>query len=268
MIPSWKSYAFWLLIISLFAFLLERIVPWRKQKALRPQLMQDIFWLVFNGYYLAVLFSPMFNFVSGTFEQFLISIGLPSPSSVNFANAFPFWAQVVFLLLLQDLIEWGVHNLLHRVPFLWELHKLHHSIHTMDWIGNFRFHWLEVFVYKSLKYLPLALLGFNGQAVLIVAVFATLIGHLNHSNVPISWGPLKYIFNSPKMHIWHHDVKMHRKYGQNFGIVFSMWDWLFGTAYMPEGQPEKIGFEGEEDYPDSLPMRFLYPLSKIFKRTS
>ncbi len=261
-----KSYTFWLIVVSLFCFLLERIIPWRKQKILRPELAQDIFWLIFNGYYLAVLFSPLFNWASSSFSAFIVSLGFPSPSSLNFVNDFPFGLQVVILLVFQDFIEWGVHNLLHRVPLLWEFHKLHHSIHTMDWIGNFRFHWLEVFVYKSIKYLPLALMGFDGNAVLVVAVFATLIGHLNHSNIPWSYGPLKYIFNSPKMHIWHHDEEMHLPAGQNFGIVLSIWDWIFRTAYMPEGQPKRIGFKGDEEFPKNVVFRFLYPASKFFKK--
>jgi len=48
------------------------------------------------------------------------------------------------------------HNLLHRVPWLWTFHKVHHSITTMDWIGNWRFHWMEIVVYKTLQWLPLA----------------------------------------------------------------------------------------------------------------
>ncbi len=266
MIFNINSYLFWLIAISIFCFLLERIIPWRKQNAVRPQLLQDFFWLIFNGYYLAVLFSPLFRFASETFGSLFHLLDLPSPESVNLVNTFPFFAQVIFLLVFQDFIEWCVHNLLHRIPALWELHKLHHSIHTMDWIGNFRFHWAEVFVYKSIKYLPLALMGFNGKALLAVAVFATLIGHLNHSNIPLSWGPLKYLFNSPKMHIWHHDVEMHLPYGQNFGIVLSVWDWLFGTAYMPAGQPEKIGFKSDEKFPDNLPARFVYPAGKLLRR--
>ena len=75
-------------------------------------------------------------------------------------------------------------------------------------------------------------MGFNYDAALAVAVFATLVGHLNHTNVPFDYGPLKYIFNSPKMHIWHHDVMMHKNSGQNFGIVLSVWDWIFKTAYL------------------------------------
>ena len=83
-----------------------------------------------------------------------------------------------------------IHNLLHKVSFLWAFHKLHHSIEALDWIGNFRFHWMEVIVYRTLNYLPLVALRVGGQVTLWMAIVATLIGDLNHSKPRISWGGL------------------------------------------------------------------------------
>ncbi|RMF60935.1 MAG: fatty acid hydroxylase family protein, partial [Calditrichaeota bacterium] len=133
-----------------------------------------------------------------------------------------------------------------------------------------RFHWMEIVVYKSISYFPLIVLGVNGDVILWIAIFSTLIGHLNHSNLNISWGPLRYIFNSPGMHVWHHDVILRGQHGKNFAIVFSIWDWLFGTAYMPEGKdaplaPEKLGFDDMDKFPRGLIPRLLYPFIKINK---
>jgi len=66
---------------------------------------------------------------------------LPSPESVHLLSALPLWTQSLLFLVIEDFFEWCVHNLLHRVPWLWEFHKLHHSILELDWIGNFRFGW-------------------------------------------------------------------------------------------------------------------------------
>ncbi len=265
---DFSSYITWLIIISLFCLVLERIVHWRIQKLIRPQLFQDIIWLAFNGYCLAVVFGPLFYFVGNFVGDIFLQIGLPKPEDINLLNTQSFWIQFIVLLIVHDLIEWLVHNGLHRIPFLWEFHKVHHSIHDMDWVGNFRFHWMEVMIYRPAKYIPVAIMGFNDQAVLVVAVFATLVGHLNHANIPFDYGPLKYIFNSPKMHIWHHDVDLHLKSGQNFGIVLSVWDWIFKTSYMPKGQPDKLGFEGDENFPDNILLRAVYPLSKFFYKRS
>jgi sterol desaturase/sphingolipid hydroxylase (fatty acid hydroxylase superfamily) len=167
-------------------------------------------------------------------------------------------------------LEWCVHNLLHRVPWLWEFHKLHHSIEELDWIGNFRFHWMEIVVYQSLTYFPLVILGVDGGVILAIAVAVTLIGHLNHSNLNITWGPLRYVVNSPRMHVWHHDYEWpaDRPYGVNFGIALSLWDWLLGTAYWPapekapQQQPRRLGFHGIERFPRTLLGRLTYPLSR------
>ena len=167
--------------------------------------------------------------------------------------------------VVKDFIEWNIHRLLHLTPWLWEFHKLHHSIEELDWIGNFRFHWGEVVVYKTLSYLPLVILGVDGTVILLMAIVSTLMQDLNHSNLRIDWGPLRYLFNSAKMHVWHHDIIQHGRGGQNFGIVLSVWDWIFGTAYWPadQEQPEQLGFEGmEETYPRSAMARFVYPFVK------
>ena len=65
------------------------------------------------------------------------------------------------------------------------------------------------------------------------------------------------------MHVWHHDVVQHGKGGQNFGLVLSVWDWLFRTVYWPEDRdhPRRLGFEDMQRYPRGLVGRFLYPLS-------
>jgi len=264
-----RGYFFWLLMVSLFCWTLERLTPWRQQqRALRGQIGQDAFFLVFNGHYAGVLIAYLSNWL---IQQMIPLPGgwrIPSPESIQLLSDSPLWAQFAVFLVAKDLLEWGVHNLLHRVPWLWAFHKLHHSIEELDWIGNFRFHWMEIVVYRGLTYLPLVMLGVDGTVILWIAIVSTLIGHLNHANLRIDWGPLRYVVNSPRFHVWHHDVTLHGRYGQNYGIVFSLWDWLFGTAYLPaeEEQPARLGFEGMEAFPRSLPLRLIYPLGDLFRK--
>ncbi len=259
-----RGYFFWLLVVSLFCWILERLWPWRKQqKAFRKGIGQDFFWLIFNGHYAGILLAYISSWLILQLNHFLSDWQIPTPESIHLLATTPLWLQFVVFLVSKDLLEWCVHNLLHRVPWLWEFHKLHHSIEELDWIGNMRFHWMEIVVYKSLTYLPLVMLGVDGRVILWIAVVSTLIGHMNHSNLKISWGPLRYLINSPRMHVWHHDVILRGEHGKNYGIVFSLWDWLFGTAYMPpEGQPQKLGFESMEKFPRGLLPRLIYPLWK------
>jgi len=261
--PIYAQYYFWLTGISLFCFVLERISPWRpQQKAFRKGILQDVLWLVFNGHYLGLLLAIFTGYVVNLFNSFLYKLGVPVPESLALLAAAPLWAQLIIFFILKDFIEWNIHRLLHNIPWLWEFHKLHHSIEELDWIGNFRFHWAEVIVYKTLSYLPLVILGIDGTVILIIAIIGTLMQDLNHANLPISWGPFKYVINSPKMHVWHHDVELHGKGGQNFGIVLSIWDWIFKTVYWPddEEKPRKLGFKDQETtYPEGVLRRFVYP---------
>ncbi|NIP25103.1 hypothetical protein GWN42_14605, partial [candidate division KSB1 bacterium] len=237
--PVYLQYYFWLVAVSLFVFLLERLAPWRReQKVFRKQFWQDLFWLTFNGHYLGLLLALVTGKLILWLNDYLHAAGLPVPEELALMTGAPLWLQFITFFLLKDFLEWNIHRLLHIVPWLWEFHKLHHSIEELDWIGNFRFHWGEVVVYKTLSYLPLVVLGVDGTVILIIAVIGTLMQDLNHANLPFDYGPLKYILNSPKMHVWHHDVEMHGKGGQNFGIVLSVWDWLFGTVYWPADQEQ------------------------------
>ena len=262
MIWDLRGYFFWLLVISLCCWGLERVRPWRReQRALREQVGQDLFWLVFNGHYAGVLMAVAAGWIQGEMIRLAGSDPWSLLEGVRLLAEWPLWGQFLFFLTAKDFCEWCVHNLLHRVSWLWSFHKLHHSIAELDWIGNMRFHWMEIVVYRSLTYLPLVVLGVDGAVILWMAAFSTLIGHLNHANLRISWGPLRYLFNSARMHVWHHDVAMHGKGGQNFAIIFSTWDWLFGTVYWPEEeeQPGELGFEGMEAFPKGLIGRLLYP---------
>lgn len=266
---SWYDYWVWLALISAFIFMWERVLPWRrKQKAFRKFLFQDFIWLIINGHVLGVGLAYITDYTVLNFNQYLKSISVIVPDTVDLLSSQTFLVQLLLFLLIKDFIEWNIHRLLHRNSFLWQFHKLHHSITEMDWIGNMRFHWMEIVVYKSLTYLPLAFLGVKWQILLTGAIVSTLIGHLNHSNLKISWGPLKYIFNSPKMHIWHHDVVIHHtngdggKSGQNFAILLSVWDWIFETAYWPEEkeQPDELGFEDIGLFPENIFLRLIYPV--------
>lgn len=262
-----RGYFFWLLAVSLLCLLLERIRPWRReQKMLRRQFAQDLFWLFFNGHYAGILIAHL--------AAFLFAWAAPAieqVKSLNLVAAQPPWVQFLAFFLLKDLLEWGIHNLLHRVPWLWEFHKLHHSIEELDWIGNFRFHWMEIVVYQGLTYFPLVIFGVEDRVILAIAVVVTLIGHLNHSNLNVSWGPLRFVLNSPRMHVWHHDHDWpaDRPRGVNFGIALSLWDWLFGTAYWPGPdaspgqQPARLGFPGMEAFPRGIVRRFFHPLSLL-----
>ena len=97
---------------------------------------------------------------------------------------------------------------------------------------------------------------------MFVYVFGTARGHFNHANLPVRIGPLKYIFNSPHMHLWHHDASGEGGVAKNYGIVLSVWDWIFRTVHWPEDrQPERLGYPGDEEMPQGFVGQMAWPVS-------
>jgi 3-mercaptopyruvate sulfurtransferase SseA/sterol desaturase/sphingolipid hydroxylase (fatty acid hydroxylase superfamily) len=266
LLQSWWFYPACLALFSVAVFGLEALFKWRRdQPQLRPFLWSDALHLVFNGHFLGlILFGVAAHHVLPRLDDLLAAVGVVDGLYRNAAAAWPVWAQIVVALVVIDFFQWCVHNALHRVPLLWETHKTHHSVQDgeMDWIVSFRFQWTEVVIYRAVLFFPLAWFGFGFEAILFHAVFGTLIGHLNHSNLAWDYGPLKYVLNSPKMHIWHHDYDGDTKTTVNFGIIFSTWDWIFGTARMPEHPPAKLGFRGVETFPRDFFSQMSWPIPR------
>jgi sterol desaturase/sphingolipid hydroxylase (fatty acid hydroxylase superfamily) len=262
--PSWNNYFWWLVGLSLVVWVLEIVFPWRKnQGAIRKDFWLDVFYMFFNFFLFSlIIYNAVSNVAVEAFNDFLGWFGIENLVAVE-VSSWPRWAQLLILFVVADFVQWNVHRLLHRVPTLWEYHKLHHSVEEMGFAAHLRFHWMETIVYKTAQYIPLAMIGFGLDDFFLVHLFTIAIGHLNHANLRISYGPLKYVLNSPTMHIWHHAKKLPEgTYGVNFGLTLSIWDYLFGTAYVPrEGRDERLGFEGMESFPNTLWEQLTYPFS-------
>lgn len=255
------TYWYWLVGTSVFFVLIERVRPARPaQPPLRPQLANDVFYLAFNGHFYAVITGAWIGALA-LWTREVLSPVLPFAVEGGALARLPWMAQFAIFFVASDFLQWCVHNLLHRVPFLWQFHKVHHSIHRMDWIGNFRFHWMELVVYRGFLYVPLALLGGDDSPLFAAAVIATAWGSFNHANVDVGIGPLGYVFNSPRMHLWHHDSSDEGGVSKNYGIVLSAWDWIFRTAYWPRDRaPERIGYPTDAEMPVDLPRQMAFPL--------
>lgn len=255
-------YLGWLVTLSAAFALAERVRPARpSQRAARPQLANDLFYLFFNGHLWSLLTGGLVGGLALAVRESLARASL-LPDHGPLAGR-PFLVQCAAFLLVSDFLQWCVHRLLHAVPSLWSFHKVHHSIQRMDWAGNFRFHWVETIVYRSALYLPLLWLGCDPAPTFAVIVLATAWGHFNHANLDVDLGPLGRVFNSPRMHLWHHDASGEGGAAKNFGIVLSLWDHLFGTAYWPrERAPEHIGYPGDAEMPGDLPRQLAFPLAR------
>ena len=160
----------------------------------------------------------------------------------------------VCLFLAYELAFWVDHYVSHRIPFLWEFHKVHHTAEVLSPITNFRMHPVDSVVFFNILRLFMGAMGGvltylqlgnsfavgGTNAILLVFIFLTV--HLQHSHVWIATtGPLGRVIFSPAHHQIHHsDNPIH--FDKNFGACLSIWDWLFGTLHMPERQRERIHF--------------------------
>jgi len=173
------------------------------------------------------------------------------------------WASVgftVLLVLVWDFSATYAHYLKHRVPALWEFHKVHHSAEVMTPVTALRRHPVDALFGGFVTVL------FTGAAVAVwMLIFGAaepyilfgqvagvylwrLLGYnLRHSHVWISYGPFwSRIFVSPAQHQVHHsDDPAH--YDKNFGHIFAFWDRMFGTLYVPApGERVRFGIEAAE----------------------
>ncbi len=309
--PSWHNYFYWLILVSLFFFGLEILAPWRKQQAVfRKDFWLDVFYMFFNFFLFSlIIYNAASDVVVNLFNDGIIALTGWDMQAANPLRQFPLWAILLIGFVVRDFVQWWVHRLLHRVEWLWRFHKVHHSVEQMGFAAHLRYHWMENVVYRSLEYIPLALLGIGLYDFFIIHIFTLAVGHFNHSNITVSGkvkgavlgallglvvatgtadidlleeptlliqlltiiggagigafvlGPaMKFLFNSPEMHIWHHahDLPDSHRYGVNFGLSLAIWDYLFGTAYIPyNGRDIRLGFPGVEHFPATFGAQFV-----------
>ncbi|RZS93298.1 sterol desaturase family protein [Aquimarina brevivitae] len=260
---SWYHNYFWgLILISVVVWGLELLFPWRKNQAVfRKDFWLDAFYMFFNFFVFAIVISGFYKLIALFFND--LGISATSLAIINTAN-WPMWLQLLVFFIILDFVQWFTHLLLHKYPVLWKYHQIHHSVKEMGFAAHLRYHWMENIFYKPLKTLGVMLLGgFEPEQAYIVHFIAITIGHLNHANLKITWGPLKYIFNNPVMHLYHHAYTLPKgSFGVNFGISLSVWDYLFKTNYIPEDSGTvEIGFPGDE----KIPKDFLGQVSYGFK---
>ena len=252
-VPWYTNYFWGLIAISLFVWILEIVFPWRKEQSVfRKDFWLDGFYMFFNFFIFSIAISGFYRLIQVGFSD----IGITS-KSIAFIDpsTWPMWLQLLVFFIILDFVQWFTHTLLHKYSFLWKFHKVHHSVKEMGFAAHLRYHWMENIFYKPLKtFAVMILFGFEPEQAYIVHFIAITIGHFNHANIKITWGPLKYIINNPVMHLHHHayDVPEGR-YGVNFGISLSLWDYIFKTNYIPEDSGTiDLGFPGVDKFPKNF----------------
>lgn len=144
----------------------------------------------------------------------------------------PLLLQFAEIVLVADLVQYGVHRAFHRVPILWRFHAIHHSSRTLDWLAGSRLHVVDTVSTRGLVMLPVFLLGFTHVALYAYLVFVSFHAVFIHANVRFRFDWLDHVIATPRAHHWHHAVTPVDK---NFAVHLPVLDRLFGTQHLPAG---------------------------------
>ena len=225
----------------------------------------DIGYLFFNVFVFGLVFGwavLSYEFISNGIIAGLVAIAGPvTPSTLP-----PYLTRAVITLMLflaYELGYWFNHWLSHKVPVLWEFHKVHHSAEVLTPLTNFRVHPVYAWIFANILAVSAAVANGFGNYMfgdtahqyalsdtnIILVLFIHAYVHLQHSHMWISFrGVLGRIFVSPAHHQVHHSDNP-RHFDKNFGSCLALWDWMFGTLYVPakEREPLTFGFAGRRD---------------------
>lgn len=170
----------------------------------------------------------------------------------------PFWAQAAIYLVASDFLLYWIHRIFHGAT-LWRYHAIHHSGEEVDWTTTYRFHPINLALQPALVYVIMLALGISPEVMIFLLPLDVLTAAWVHSNLNWTLGPLKYVIATPVFHRWHH-TQPDQGGNSNFAPMFSFWDWLFGTFYMPAGkQPEVFGTD-DPHFPEGYFKQLIYPL--------
>lgn len=244
---------------------LRFITPW--QVISHPSARADfLFWITRKVFMALVVFPTSAAFVAasayGVNRAISFAFGLDGPLVPGPAGPAAVIAFTASMLLAYDLSYYIYHRAQHRIPFLWELHKVHHSAEVMVGVTKDRIHPLDDFMNRMWDgVIPGVMFGI-WTAIALNPVEATVFGlnvyvlrnilmmdFVRHMHLPVSFGPLNGVILCPQWHQLHHSIDP-QHYNRNYGLLFSFWDRMFGTAAIPAPEQSfSFGLENGEAKP-------------------
>jgi lathosterol oxidase len=245
-----------LLLLAVVFVPLERAFPrLPEQGAFRPGWTTDgLYFLTSHVLVQAVTFLTLLPATT------LARLGLPEGLPLR-VRSLPLLAQFLAIVLLADLVQYGVHRAFHQVPALWRFHAVHHSSRALDWLAGSRLHLVDVVATRGLVFLALFLAGFDERALYAYLAFVSFHAVLIHANLRFRFGALDELLVTPRFHHWHHSAAPEAR-DRNFAVHLPWLDRLFGTRHLPPGAwPDDYGIAGHP-----VPEGYLKQLVDPFRR--
>jgi lathosterol oxidase len=223
---------------------------------------------LFRAFFASDAFYLLTGFVAGTSlatayvasaSAALGALGVPRLAALDP----PLWVGAAVSVVALDLGNYLAHWLMHRYDALWEIHKVHHSSRTLDWLATFRSHLLEQALRRVLAPLGLIVVGVPIEAVIVGASVFNAWAMLIHSNLGVDLRALEPVLVTPRLHRVHHDpATTHR----NFGTFLTLWDRLLRDRFVTRDVASGVTFgvpEEVETYPQGWWPQLREPLRRV-----
>ncbi len=237
---------------ALVIILAERLRPYTDgQPLFREGFVNDlVLYTLVQSYVLGWVIFGVINWIDSatSFERMTVVRDLPLGVQVGLA------------LVVHDLYIYWFHRLQHKHALLWRIHEAHHSTSSVDWLSGSRSHALEIVINQTVEFLPIVLFA-DPEVAPIKGCVDAVWGMYIHSNIDVRSGWLQFVVNGPEMHRWHHarDPEAHDR---NFSTKLAVWDWIFGTAYLPTPRkPRAYGID--EAFPSNYMLQQLHAFRRV-----
>jgi sterol desaturase/sphingolipid hydroxylase (fatty acid hydroxylase superfamily) len=176
------------------------------------------------------------------------------------------WAVALYTLTM-DFGEYLFHRAQHRFPVLWAMHSFHHSDQAVNVSTTPRHFWAEHAIKSATIYLAVGLLFRSNDRIAVIYGVLSFWNYVAHMNLRLGFGSAWFVLNSPQFHRIHHSSRREH-YDRNFAALFTAFDAIFHTAYVPaKGEYPSTGLE-DADTPGSLVEAVLWPMRRWLRRRS
>jgi len=237
---------------------LERVIPHRAEwNQRRGDLLADALYMP-TTWGVGALLSPLFAAVAVAVAGALSR----TTGSEPWPSEWPLAAQVALACGVAEFFDYWGHRVLHRIPWLWRFHSIHHSAKRVYWLNATRTHPGELLVRGLFGGVPLAVLGVGEPVFAYWMVLGRVAGLFQHANIDFALGPFSWLFSIGDLHRWHHS-RDRTEADRNYGNSFIFWDTAFGTRYLPSDRepPAEVGIANL----DAFPTHFLDQLGAPFR---
>jgi sterol desaturase/sphingolipid hydroxylase (fatty acid hydroxylase superfamily) len=259
------TWGFW--VVLAFTLWMERLFPVNPgQKIFSSSFLHDAVWFFYENILHLLIINTYAHWIAQIYHARFEFLTIESIAAWNY------WARFLIGVLLLDFCYWLQHYILHKVPWFWYFHMVHHSQKEISFFTDYRYHFLEYLVRETVLVIPFLILKINTPTIVWFSFLRRWYTRFYHGNIKTNLGPLRYVLVTPQSHRVHHSLEQSH-FDKNFGSLFTFWDFLFGTQYRRFDEYPKTGVN-DESFPHEkkispaslilLPIRqMFYPFRRI-----